>query len=85
MGARTGKDSTAARARGIRRFSPNFRGQAIEAVQPLVALLRAIVERYAKTPAPVALPWLTENDNGLPFPGVKNSKRPRLRRPCYSR
>lgn len=74
MGAVTGKYSTATRATGFRRFTPNFRGRGIEAVQPVVALLREIGARYDKTPSQVALRWLIENESVLPIPGAKNGK-----------
>jgi aryl-alcohol dehydrogenase-like predicted oxidoreductase len=74
MGALTGKYSTTVRASGLRRFLGGFRGKGIEAVQPVVALLREIGERYSKSPAQVALRWLIENESVLPIPGAKNGK-----------
>jgi aryl-alcohol dehydrogenase-like predicted oxidoreductase len=74
MGALTGKYSAKKRASGLRRFMPNFRGRAIEAVQPVVGLLGAIGERYSKSPSQVALRWLIENENVLPIPGAKNGQ-----------
>ena len=73
-GALTGKYSATQRAGGLRRFLPNFSKRAMEAVQPVVALLRQIGERYSKTPSQVALRWLIENPIVLPIPGAKNSK-----------
>lgn len=46
----------------------------MEAVQPVIALLREIGERYSKTPSQVAIRWLIENPIVLPIPGAKNSK-----------
>jgi aryl-alcohol dehydrogenase-like predicted oxidoreductase len=74
MGALTGKYSTGKRASGLRRFLPGFRGKALEAVQPVVEVLREIGERYARSPSQVALRWLIENDHVLPIPGAKNSQ-----------
>jgi aryl-alcohol dehydrogenase-like predicted oxidoreductase len=74
MGALTGKYSTTAKASGLRRFTANFRGKKMEAVQSVVELLRQIGERYGKTPSQVALRWLIENPLVLPIPGAKNSK-----------
>lgn len=75
MGALTGKYSAAVKPRGLRRFmSPNFRGQGIQAFQPVVELLRKIGERYSKTPSQVALRWLIENPLVLPIPGAKNGR-----------
>ena len=74
MGALTGKYSTDTKASGLRRFLPNFNRKAMEAVQPVVELLRQIGDRYGKSPSQVALRWLIENENVLPIPGVKNSR-----------
>ena len=74
MGAVTGKYSTTDKASGLRRFLGPFRGKAMQAVQPVVELLREIGERYGKSRSQVALRWLIEQDNVLPIPGAKNSK-----------
>jgi aryl-alcohol dehydrogenase-like predicted oxidoreductase len=74
MGALTGKYSSKSRASGMRRFLPNFRGKSLDEVQPVVALLREIGERYSKSPSQVALRWLIENEAVLPIPGAKNSR-----------
>jgi aryl-alcohol dehydrogenase-like predicted oxidoreductase len=74
MGALTGKYTAKTRAGGFRRVLPSFRGKAIEAVQPVVELLRQIGERYARSPSQVALRWLIENEHVLPIPGAKNSQ-----------
>lgn len=74
-GALTGKYAAGARPTGFfRRFMPNFRGKGLEAVAPVVALLREIGERYSKSPAQVALRWLIEDERVLPIPGAKNGK-----------
>jgi aryl-alcohol dehydrogenase-like predicted oxidoreductase len=75
MGALTGKYSPQKRAGGFfRRMQPNFGSKAMEAVAPVVTLLRQIGERYGKTPSQVALRWLIENETVLPIPGAKNSR-----------
>jgi diketogulonate reductase-like aldo/keto reductase len=51
---------------------PYFRGRGLEAVSPVVALLREIGERYSKTPAQVALRWLIQQEGVLPIPGAKS-------------
>jgi aryl-alcohol dehydrogenase-like predicted oxidoreductase len=73
MGALTGKYSAQKQPAGLRRFLGTFRGQAIQAVQPVVSLLREIGGRYSRTPSQVALRWLVEKGNVLPIPGAKNS------------
>src|SRR5690349_7583468 len=73
-GALTGKYSATQKASGLRRFMPNFSRKTMQAVQPVIALLRQIGERYSKTPSQVALRWLIENPIVLPIPGAKNSR-----------
>ncbi len=73
-GALTGKYGAGARPTGLRRFFPPFRGKDLEALGPVLHLLREIGERYAKSPAQVALRWLIENESVLPIPGAKNGK-----------
>jgi aryl-alcohol dehydrogenase-like predicted oxidoreductase len=74
MGALTGKYSARTKASGFRRFLPSFRVKAMEAVEPVIGLLREIGEPYSKSPSQVALRWLIENENVLPIPGSKNSR-----------
>jgi len=75
MGALTGKYSATHRAGGFfRRILPNFSRKAMDAVQPVIHLLRQIGERYSKTPSQVALRWLIENPLVLPIVGAKNGK-----------
>jgi aryl-alcohol dehydrogenase-like predicted oxidoreductase len=73
-GALTGKYINGARPTGLRRYMGTFRGKGLEAVAPVVSLLRQIGERYSKSPAQVALRWLIENPVVLPIPGAKNGK-----------
>ncbi len=73
-GALTGKYSAARKASGLRRFMPNFSKRGMDALQPVINLLRQIGERYSRTPSQVALRWLIENPIVLPIPGAKNSK-----------
>lgn len=74
MGALTGKYTATQKAGGLRRFLPNFNKKAMNAVQPVVELLRQIGQRYSKTPSQVALRWLIENPQVLPIPGAKNAR-----------
>lgn len=74
MGALTGKYTVGTKASGLRRVLPAFNKKSMEAVQPVVALLRQIGERYSKTPSQVALRWLMENERVLPIPGAKNGQ-----------
>lgn len=71
MGASTG----GTRPTGVfRRFMPYFRANNLEALQPVVVLLREIGTGYSVGPAQVALRWLIENPPVLPIPGAKNGK-----------
>jgi aryl-alcohol dehydrogenase-like predicted oxidoreductase len=75
QGALTGKYSAANRAGGFfRSMLPNFGRKAMDAIQPVIQLLKKIGERYSKTPSQVALRWLIENPVVLPIPGAKNSR-----------
>lgn len=73
-GALSGKYLGSARPKGLRRFMPYFRGKGLQAVEPVVRLLREIGERYGKTPAQVALRWLIEQGDVIPIPGAKNER-----------
>jgi len=75
MGALTGKYSAKNRAGGFfRRILPSFSRKAMDAIQPVIHLLRQIGERYSRTPSQVALRWLIENPLVLPIAGAKNGK-----------
>jgi aryl-alcohol dehydrogenase-like predicted oxidoreductase len=73
-GVLTGKYTDGERPGGFRRFMSTFRGKGLEAIAPVVALLREIGESYGKSPAQVALRWLIENEHVLPIPGAKNGR-----------
>ncbi|HUG33445.1 MAG TPA: aldo/keto reductase [Anaerolineales bacterium] len=74
-GMLTGKYSTQNRPGGFfRRILPQYNRKTLDAIQPVVKLLREIGERYSKTPSQVALRWLIENPVVLPIPGAKNGK-----------
>lgn len=74
-GMLTGKYSAQNRAGGFfRRVLPQYNRKALDAIQPVLKLLREIGERYSKTPSQVAIRWLIENPIVLPIPGAKNGK-----------
>lgn len=74
-GLLTGKYSVRNRPGGFfRRILPQYNRKALDAIQPVIKLLREIGEHHSKTPSQVALRWLIENPAVLPIPGVKNSK-----------
>jgi aryl-alcohol dehydrogenase-like predicted oxidoreductase len=74
-GMLTGKYSAQNRPGGFfRRILPQYNRKALDAIQPVIKLLREIGERHSKTPSQVALRWLIENPIVLPIPGAKNGK-----------
>ncbi len=74
-GRLTGKYSAQNRPGGFfRRILPQYNRRALDAIQPVIKLLREIGERYSKTPSQVALRWLIENSIVLPIPGAKNGR-----------
>jgi aryl-alcohol dehydrogenase-like predicted oxidoreductase len=74
-GMLTGKYSPQNRPSGFfRRILPRYNRKALEAVQPVIGLLKSVGENYGKTPGQVALRWLIENPIVLPIPGAKNGK-----------
>jgi aryl-alcohol dehydrogenase-like predicted oxidoreductase len=71
----TGKYSTENRPAGFyRRVLPRYRRRSLEAIGPVVGLLREIGDKHTKTPSQVALRWLIENPTVLPIPGAKNGR-----------
>ena len=73
-GALTGRYAYGSRPTGLRRLQPTFRRAGLEALRPVVWLLRSIGDGYAKTPGQVALRWLLEHDGVLPIPGAKSAE-----------
>jgi len=74
-GMLTGKYSAQNRPGGFfRRILPQYNRKRLDAIQPVIKLLREIGERYSKAPSQVALRWLIENPVVLPIPGAKNGK-----------
>ena len=73
-GALTGKYGEEARPSGLRRFHPTFRRAGLDALRPLVSLLREIGEAHGKSPGQVALRWLLEQQGVVPIPGAKNGE-----------
>lgn len=74
-GMLTGKYSAQNRPGGFfRRILPRYGRKTLEAIQPVIGLLKSIGEKYSKTPSQVALRWLIENPIVLPIPGAKNGK-----------
>lgn len=73
-GLLTGKYSAQHRPGGLFRWLlPRYNRKSLDAIQPVIGLLRHIGEKYDKTPSQVALRWLIENPLILPIPGAKNT------------
>jgi aryl-alcohol dehydrogenase-like predicted oxidoreductase len=74
-GRLTGKYSAHNRPSGLfRRILPQYSRKALDAMQPVIKLLREIGARYEKSPSQVALRWLIESPLVLPIPGAKNGQ-----------
>jgi aryl-alcohol dehydrogenase-like predicted oxidoreductase len=59
---------------GLRRWMPQYRGEALVRIQGVIRELARIGEAHGgKTPAQVALNWLAHQAGVLPIPGVKNA------------
>jgi len=70
----TGRYAYGTRPTGLRRLQPTFRRAGLEALRPVVWLLRSIGDGYGKTPGQVALRWLLDHDGVLPIPGAKSAE-----------
>jgi aryl-alcohol dehydrogenase-like predicted oxidoreductase len=74
-GMLTGKYSAQNRPGGFfRRILPRYNRGNLDAIQPVIRLLREIGDRYSKTPSQAALRWLIDNETVLPIPGAKNGR-----------
>ena len=59
---------------GARRFDSRFSRQGLEKIAPVISLLRALGNKYDRTPAQVALNWLIAQGNVIPIPGAKTAQ-----------
>lgn len=71
-GALTGKYDATHPPNGFRKRTSLFNRATLEALAPVIDLLRSVGSRYNKSPGQVALRWLIERGT-LPIPGAKNS------------
>ncbi|ACB40704.1 aldo/keto reductase [Pyrobaculum neutrophilum] len=55
----------------VRRADPLFLPQNLRLVQPLIDELKRLAAAYGKTPAQIALNWLTRDPSVVPIPGAK--------------
>ena len=74
-GALTGKYSKRRRPKDqVREGHSFFRPDNIESINRLVRVLEEVGGKRGKSPAQIALNWLTTNDCVVPIPGAKNPK-----------
>ena len=59
---------------GARRIDPRFSKDNLRKIEPVIATLKEVGQRYDKTPAQVALNWLIGQGCVVPIPGAKNAK-----------
>jgi aryl-alcohol dehydrogenase-like predicted oxidoreductase len=73
QGLLTGKYTARALPVGPRMDTAAFRPANVAAAEPVVAVLRAIADRYGVTPATVALAWLMAGPGVVPIAGAKSA------------
>lgn len=75
-GALTGKYKPGAKPWGLRRFlGGRFSRKGLEALEPVIALLREIGGAHSASPSQVALRWLIDGPSVLPIPGRRTRSR----------
>ena len=76
QGLLTGKytPENSSQVQGARKLDPKFSTAGLSKIEPVISNLKQLAEKYAKTPAQVALNWLIVQDNVIPIPGAKNAK-----------
>ncbi|MGC9505215.1 aldo/keto reductase [Baaleninema sp.] len=62
---------------GGRQLDPKFRPEGLRRIEPVTLMLEQLAERYAKTPAQIALNWLIGQGGVVPIPGAKNAEQAR--------
>ncbi|MEG3438636.1 aldo/keto reductase [Pannus brasiliensis CCIBt3594] len=59
---------------GARKTDSRFSAEGLRKIEPVLALLDEFAEKYGKTPAQVALNWLTALGGVIPIPGAKTAR-----------
>lgn len=59
---------------GARKIDPKFSTAGLSKIEPVISNLQQLAEKYAKTPAQIALNWLMAQENVIPIPGAKNAQ-----------
>jgi aryl-alcohol dehydrogenase-like predicted oxidoreductase len=73
QGLLTGKYTANNPPTGARSFDRRFQGAGLRKLQPVLDKLQELGEKYAKTPAQVALNWLICQPGVIPIPGIKSA------------
>ncbi len=72
QGLLTGKYTASNPPTGARSMDKRFQSAGLQQLQPILTKLNELGDKYAKTPAQVALNWLICQPGVIPIPGVKN-------------
>lgn len=62
------------KVQGARKIDPKFSTAGLSKIEPVISHLQQLAEKYAKTPAQIALNWLMAQENVIPIPGAKNAQ-----------
>ncbi|PSB08735.1 2,5-didehydrogluconate reductase [Pleurocapsa sp. CCALA 161] len=62
------------KVQGARKIDPKFSTAGLSKIEPVISNLQQLAEKYAKTPAQIALNWLMAQENVIPIPGAKNAQ-----------
>jgi aryl-alcohol dehydrogenase-like predicted oxidoreductase len=62
------------KVQGARTIDPKFSTAGLSKIEPVISNLQQLAEKYAKTPAQIALNWLMAQENVIPIPGAKNAQ-----------
>lgn len=77
QGLLTGKYTPEKIPTGARQWDSRFSKSGLEKIAPVLSALRAIGEKYDRTPAQVALNWLMAQEGVIPIPGAKTAEQAR--------
>jgi aryl-alcohol dehydrogenase-like predicted oxidoreductase len=73
QGLLTGKYTASNPPTGARSLDRRFQAAGLIKLQPVLAKLYELGEKYSKTPAQVALNWLISQPGVIPIPGIKTA------------
>ena len=73
QGLLTGKYNVSNPPTGARSMDKRFQAAGLQQLQPVLAKLNELGEKYTKTPAQVALNWLICQPGVIPIPGIKSA------------